>query len=99
RRRTGKEEHAVYTDDLVGLIQELNANPGRALHCDGGGEIVVAPLQQRLLDIVIISVIPPMLGDGMRLFSDGSPEQSLWHNKSISFPSGLVQLWYEVQVR
>ena len=53
KRRTGKEEHAVYTDDLVGLIQELKSNPGRDIYCDGGGEIVFELLQQRLLDMVI----------------------------------------------
>lgn len=99
KSRTGKEEHAVYTDDLVGLIQELKSNPGRDIYCDGGGEIVFELLQQRLLDMVIISVIPHMLGDGIRLFRDGRPEQSLLLKKSISFPSGLVQLWYEVKVR
>lgn len=97
KSRSGKEGHAVYTDDLPGLIKELKSKQGKDIYCDGGGEIVFELLQQRLLDRVIISVIPHLLGDGIRLFKDGRPEQSLFFTKSISFPSGLVQLWYDVK--
>jgi dihydrofolate reductase len=96
KSRTGNEEHAVYTDDLPGLIKEMKSKPGKDIYCDGGGDIVFELLQQHLLNRIIISVIPHLLGDGIRLFKNGRPEQSLFLTKSISFPSGLVQLWYDV---
>jgi len=40
--------------------------------------------------------IPHLLSDDIRLFRDGCPEQSLVLTGSISYPSGLVQLGYDV---
>jgi len=48
-----------------------------------------------LIDEFINSVIPVFLGSGVRLFKDGRPEQLLRLKGTKSFPTGLVQLWYE----
>jgi dihydrofolate reductase len=47
------------------------------------------------IDQFVISIIPIFLGNGIRLFKDGRPENYLQLKKSITFPSGLVQLWYD----
>lgn len=94
RQRKGKFEHINYRDDVVQLINELKQKPGKNIYCDGGGEIVYELLQHDLLDTIIVSVIPHLLGDGVRLFKDGRPEQGLKFKRSITYPSGLVQLWY-----
>lgn len=52
-------------------------------------------LKHSLIDQMIISVIPHQVGNGVRLFKDNRPEQKLKFTKSITFPSGLVQLWYD----
>jgi dihydrofolate reductase len=41
-------------------------------------------------------VIPHLVGEGIRLFPEGFPEQNLKLKQSTCFPSGLVQLWYDV---
>ncbi len=97
KSRTGREEHAIYKDDLLALIKELKSQKGKDIYCDGGGEIVFELLRQQLLDKLIISVIPHLLGDGIPLFKKGLPEQPLQFKRSITYPSGLVQLWYEVK--
>lgn len=96
KSRTGKEDHAIYKDNLLALIKDLKSQEGKDIYCDGGAEIVFELLQHRLLDKVIVSVIPHLLGDGIRLFKDGRPEQYLQFRQSITYPSGLVQLWYDV---
>ncbi len=96
RSRTGSEGHAIYRSDVVALVKELRGQPGQEIYCDGGAEIVFELLKHRLIDRIIISIIPHLLGDGVRLFRDESPEQKIKFKRSITFPSGLVQLWYDV---
>jgi len=98
KSRTGKHEHAVYHDDVAQLVIELKNQEGKNIYCDGGAEIVFELLRHQLFDRVIVSVIPHLLGDGIRLFKDGRPEQFLQFKQSQTYPSGLVQLWYDVKI-
>lgn len=94
----GKNENVeFYNGDLSLLISELKSLPGKNIYCDGGGEVVYELLKKFLIDKVIVSVIPHLVGNGVRLFKDGRPEQYLHLSKSITFPSGLVQLWYDTK--
>lgn len=96
KSRSGTHGHAVYRNDVVELIRELKMKEGLDIYCDGGGEIVFELLRHKMLDRIIISVIPYLLGDGVRLFKDGRPEQDLKLTQTVSFPSGLVQLHYSL---
>ncbi|WP_205500384.1 dihydrofolate reductase family protein [Rufibacter psychrotolerans] len=95
--RTGHDENVeFYGGDLKDLISALRQQPGKDIYCDGGGEVVYSLLKERLIDKLIISVIPHLLGSGIRLFKDGRPEQHLTLTQSLTFPaSGLVQLWFD----
>ena len=85
-----------YSGDLKDLVAGLKAKPGKNIFCDGGAEIVKELLSAKLFDELIISVIPVLLGKGIRLFSDGRPEQGLELISSNSFDTGLVQLHYKM---
>lgn len=96
RSKTGTNENVTfYNGPIKDLIAELQKQPGKNLYCDGGGEVIFDLLKESLIDRMIISIIPHLVGKGVRLFKEGGPEQSLTLTRSISFPSGLVQLWYE----
>lgn len=95
RTRTGKEEFIEYAKDIRLLVENLQKTEGKDIYCDGGAEVVTELLKNDLIDRLIISVIPHLLGSGIRLFKDGRPEYSLKLKQSVSYPSGLVQLWYE----
>lgn len=97
KSRTGTKEHVVYHNNVVDLIKDLQTKEGKDIYCDGGGEIVFELLKHSLIDRIIVSVIPHLLGDGIRLFKDGRPEQNIKYKQSVSYPSGLVQLWYDVE--
>ncbi len=84
-----------HTGDLTELVQKLKADNGRNIYCDGGAEIVTELLKNRLIDELVISVIPILVGDGTRLFKDGRPEQELELVSSRQFEKGLVQLHYK----
>ena len=94
--RTGQDDNVTYYNGaLKDLVAGLKQLPGKDIYCDGGGEVVSEMLEHQLIDQLIISVIPHLLGSGVRLFRDGRPEQNLKLVNSIAYPSGLVQLWYD----
>jgi len=95
RARSGKDEHVEYFNDVRALIHRLKQQPGKDIYCDGGAEVVHELLRYSLLDRLVVSVIPHLLGSGISLFKNGRPEQPLTFKRSVSFPSGLVQLWYD----
>jgi dihydrofolate reductase len=96
KSREGFVEHAEYKADVVGLVKELKQKEGKNIYCDGGAEIVFELMKHKMFDRIIVSVIPHLLGDGVKLFKNQEIETNLEFKKSISFPSGLVQLWYDV---
>lgn len=83
-----------YTGSLKDLIHQLKSQEGKNIFCDGGAEIANELLRENLIDELIISVIPILLGDGIRLFKDGRPEHTLELVSVKSFEKGLVQLCY-----
>jgi dihydrofolate reductase len=84
-----------YTDDLSRLVNDLKSQPGKNLYCDGGAEIANELIKNNLVDEFIISVIPILLGDGIKLFKDGRPELKLELVSTKQFDKGLTQLHYK----
>ncbi|MBK6967363.1 MAG: dihydrofolate reductase [Bacteroidales bacterium] len=85
-----------YGDDLPDLVRKLKAEIGLDLFIDGGSQVIHTLLKERLIDRMIISIIPILLGDGIPLFRPGFPSQNLKLIKTGEFTSGLVQLEYEI---
>lgn len=83
-----------YTGDLNALVGKLKSEKGKNIYCDGGAEIINALLKNDLIDELIISIVPVLLGSGIKLFNDGRPEQLLEFVSVKSFDTGLVQLHY-----
>lgn len=86
-----------YSEDLGALVLKLKTNVGKNIFIDGGAQIVNALLKEKLVDEFHISLIPILLGEGVRLFDSGIfLEQPLTLISNQSFPKGLVQLRYAV---
>lgn len=83
-----------YTGDLPALVKRLKSENGQNIYCDGGAEVINELLTYELVDEFIISVIPVLLGDGIRLFKAGRPEQVLELVTTKQFDTGLTQLHY-----
>jgi len=84
-----------YTDDLATLVNNLKSQEGKNIFCDGGAEIVHELLKNNLIDEFKISIIPILLGSGIRLFKDGRPELKLELIATKQFDTGLTQLHYK----
>lgn len=84
-----------YTGNLTDLVKQLKSENGKNIYCDGGAEIINELLQQDLIDEFIISVIPILVGNGIRLYKDNRPEQQLEFVSVKSFDTGLIQVHYK----
>lgn len=85
---------SYYSGGLSELISSLRSQPGKHIYCDGGAETIAQLLQKNLVDEMIVSIVPILLGNGIRLFGASFPEQKLRLIDSRSFEKGLVQLHY-----
>ena len=84
-----------YSGKLADLVQRLKSEPGKNIYCDGGAEIITELLKHQLIDEMVISIIPILVGDGVRLFKSGRPEQELELISAKAFDTGLVQVRYK----
>ncbi len=83
------------TGNMKDLVDRLKSQKGKNIFVDGGAETVNELLKDGLIDEFYISVIPILLGEGIRLFKDGRPEQQLTLIDSKYFDKGLTQLHYK----
>lgn len=54
-------------------------------------------LKDRLIDQMILSIVPVLLGKGTRLFREDIPAEELLLVSTRKFESGLVQLEYNLK--
>jgi dihydrofolate reductase len=78
------------------VLARLEAEGARRVYVDGGA-VVSQFLAAGLLDELTVSVLPVVLGAGIRLFQETGPERWLRLREHRAWPSGLVQLRYEAQ--
>jgi len=96
--RTGRPDKGnttFYSGKIPALVRELKSREGKHIFCDGGGQVVHELLKRKLLDELIISVVPVLLGEGIPLFRDGRPSQALELQGTKTYATGLVQLHYK----
>ncbi|MBP2027300.1 dihydrofolate reductase [Acetoanaerobium pronyense] len=92
----GSDENVhFFSGDVDELIKKIKTEEGKDIFIDGGSEVVRAFRDKDLIDEYVISIIPILLGKGIRLFRDTDTENNLKLIESKAFESGLVQLRYE----
>ena len=79
------------------VVAELRARDGKDLWLVGGGATVASFMDAELIDDVIVSIHPLLLGDGIPLVAPGARRMPLALVSERRFPSGLVQLAYRAE--
>lgn len=93
--RRGKDEHATFVSEEIGpFLRGLKEQAGKRIWLVGGSALVSEAVRHELLDELIVSVHPLILGDGIPLFPRGLPTTRFQLTRSESFATGLVQLGY-----
>src|SRR5262245_43984466 len=85
------------TDDIIFTkepLRKLVAQAEKGVWVVGGGEIVRQFLEQDLLDELVVSIHPILLGSGILLFPPSSRELPLELTATTVWKNGLVQLTY-----
>ena len=71
-------EKIIFTNENPGdLIKKLKKQRGKGIWICGGADIVQQLVNENLIDIYYITVIPTILGSGIRLFENGTGEIKL----------------------
>jgi dihydrofolate reductase len=79
------------TGDIVAFTRGLKAQEGAGIWLVGGGQINTVMLKAGLIDEIIVTLIPIVLGDGIPLFAPGAPKTGFTTVSSQSYDTGLVQ--------
>ena len=61
-----------------------------------GGAVIQQFLAAKLVSDLTLSVVPVLLGAGIRLFGGAEPEQRLFLEECRSWPTGLTQFRYGI---
>ncbi len=93
-------------EHLIGKVRFLNHLPEEAmalLEKEGhqhiyidGGQVVQSFINSGLINKLIITRLPILLGNGRSLFGPIQQDIRLKHIQTITFPSGFVQSHYEI---
>ena len=75
------------------VLEELAGEGCRHVYLDGGA-VIREGLREGVIDSLALSVLPVVLGQGVRLFEDGLPRSGWRLDGTLQLPSGVVQLRY-----
>jgi dihydrofolate reductase len=81
---------------LADLLAKLKQEPGKNIWICGGASIIHQALQSQAAEELIISIMPVLLGSGIRLFDRMESSQKLKLISSRSY-NGITDLSYQVQ--
>lgn len=96
-RKNNNEQDVEYIDtNIQDFVTSLTQSIGKDIWLLGGGEIVSVLLNAGLVDEIILSIHPIILGTGIPLLRNIQKEVNLKLENSLSFESGLTQLSYKV---
>jgi len=92
-RLQGKVEISALSP--AAMLEELARRGWRRAYIDGG-KLIQSCLREGLIEDMIVTHVPVLLGSGIPLFGALDRDQILRHKRTIAFPSGLVQSEYAI---
>ena len=83
------------TQEPAAFVRQLKQGDGKGIWLIGGGQLNTVLLNAGLIDELIISIAPVVIGTGIPLFGSTATEVSWVRTKTESFETGFVQSTYE----
>jgi dihydrofolate reductase len=81
--------------DVPLAVAKLREQPGKDIAVLGSGELVGSLMRHNLIDRYVLMIHPLILGSGRRLFSEGSPFDTLRLVDSVTTTKGVLIATYE----
>ncbi|GAA4271812.1 dihydrofolate reductase family protein [Aquimarina gracilis] len=95
--KADKKNVEFYSGDLDELINHQLKPKYKSIWMVGGAILAKDFIRAKLVDEIIVSIMPVILGDGI-LFFDYVEQESRLHLKDVTaYKDGMVELWYEVK--
>jgi dihydrofolate reductase len=95
----GKKESTEFVtfihDEVVQFVKRLKDKSGGNIWLVGGGDLLHTFMQERLVDEIIITIAPVLLGRGIPLFKDNNFQTRL-SLREINRYNQFVELHYDV---
>lgn len=88
-----KEEITFFSGQVSELVEALKQQPGKDIWVCGGGEVIRELMKEDLIDEYWLSVMPVILGGGIRLFQGDHSTMHL-HLKESRAENGAVCFTY-----
>jgi len=89
------KESTIISGNVVEEITKLKQQPGRDIIIDGSGTLVQSLMGTDLIDEYRFLVQPFIMGQGKRLFPDGTPPTKLKLVESIALDFGSLAVAYK----
>jgi dihydrofolate reductase len=98
RNKHQKDTHDItfIHRNVIEFTRGLKNKPGKNIWLVGGSQINALLLQSGLLDQIILTIVPVVLGQGVPLFSGLTATEFLQLENQRSYSNGFVQLIYRV---
>jgi len=84
-------------EDAIAFVRNLKFQQGQDIWLIGGSQINTLLLNAGLIDEIILTITPTILGTGIPLFAAGAEEQNLKVLDSKSYKNGFTQARYKCQ--
>lgn len=100
RAHESTENIKFVNEDLAGLIDRLRQEDGKSIWICGGANTIQQLVRLNMIDCYYITVIPTLLGSGIRLFDNGAAEEiklKLINTQSYNGMTDLVYIRRDMQ--
>lgn len=97
KNRKNTVDVTFISENIIEFIKELKNQKGKNIWLIGGGQINTLLLNAGLIDEMVLSVHPTILGDGIRLFENLPKYSDFILMNTKSYSSGLVQLFLKAK--
>jgi dihydrofolate reductase len=81
-------------EDIEDVLNAAKRVTRKNIWIEGGANVAQQFIERRLIDEMVLSVAPVILGDGIRLFGQTNARIELSLRETKTFDKGLVQLMY-----
>jgi dihydrofolate reductase len=94
---TGRNENVHFVnEDVAKFTKQLKEEPGERIWLVGGGELFHSFLKEKLVDEIILTIAPAIIGKGIPLFKADNIDVEL-ELKDITRFNQFAQLHYDVK--
>ncbi|HEY9204434.1 MAG TPA: dihydrofolate reductase family protein [Candidatus Methanoperedens sp.] len=84
-------------DDIARVLQKAKAAAGnKNVWIEGGASVAQQFISRGLIDEIVLTLIPVLLGDGIRLFDNIHERFNLFLTDVKRFDKGMIQLVYKL---